>query len=167
MPKGIYKRTKEHIAESISHLPKHPQHLRGKKLSKEHREKLVKNHKGFSGQRHSDQAKEKLRKIHLGKPKYSLRGVGNNNWQGGLTQGNRKIRNSLEYSIWRRAVYERDGYQCIWCGAKNGNGKTIILNADHIKSFSKFPELRFAIDNGRTLCIDCHKTTDSFGNKKN
>lgn len=68
------------------------------------------------------------------------------------------IRYSQEYKVWRKSVYERDNYTCIWCKKQGGR-----LNADHIKPFALYPELRFAIDNGRTLCIDCHKTTDSFG----
>lgn len=78
---------------------------------------------------------------------------------------NNKIRCSMEYKIWRTAVYERDNYTCIWCGARSGNGKTVYLAADHIKPFSLFPELRFAIDNGRTLCKECHRKTDTFGCK--
>ena len=68
--------------------------------------------------------------------------------------------------LWRKSVFERDNYTCVWCGAKNGNGKAIILQADHIKPFADYPELRFAIDNGRTLCIDCHKKTNDYGWKK-
>ncbi len=84
-------------------------------------------------------------------------------WKGGITSINETIRKSLEYKLWRKAIFERDNYICIWCGAKNGQGKTIILHADHIKPFYLFPELRFAIDNGRTLCKDCHKKTDNYG----
>ncbi len=90
------------------------------------------------------------------------KGEGNPNWKGGITPINNKIRGSLEYKLWRKSVFERDNYTCIWCG----NNKSGCLNADHIKPFSLYPELRFAIDNGRTLCIECHKTTESYLNSK-
>jgi 5-methylcytosine-specific restriction endonuclease McrA len=111
----------------------------------------------------SQKTKDKIRKATLGKPKLLNRGERSNLWKGGVTSINAKIRTSLEYKIWRRAVFERDKYTCIWCGMKSGNGKAAILNADHIKPFYEYPELRFAIDNGRTLCIECHKKTDTWG----
>jgi len=76
------------------------------------------------------------------------------NWKGGVTPSAKKVRNSKEYKIWRKSVFERDDFTCVWCGKRGGD-----LNADHIKPFAHFPELRFAIDNGRTLCIPCHRTT--------
>lgn len=84
-------------------------------------------------------------------------------WKGGITPINTKIRMSLEYRKWRKAVFERDNYTCVFCKARNEKGKKVILNADHIKSFALFPLLRFSIENGRTLCLPCHKTTDTFG----
>ena len=85
------------------------------------------------------------------------------NWQGGKTKTGLAIRTSTEYKLWRKSVFERDNYTCVWCLQKDEvAGK---LNADHIKPFAYYPELRFAIDNGRTLCVDCHKTTDTYGGK--
>lgn len=87
----------------------------------------------------------------------------NPNWKGGLTSINETIRKSSEYKKWRKKVFERDNYTCQVCGEKEKvSGK---LNADHIKQFAKYPELRFEVDNGRTLCEECHKETPTYLNK--
>lgn len=89
----------------------------------------------------------------------------NNNWKEGITPEHVSIRSSKEMKEWRKAVFERDDYTCQHCGLRSGNGKIVILNADHIKPFAYFPDLRFDIDNGRTLCVECHKKTDTFAGK--
>lgn len=96
-----------------------------------------------------------------GKPRISHRGENHHNWQGGITPLNKQIRNSLEYKLWRETVFIRDDYTCQLCGLRGA-----YMHADHIKSFSEYPELRLALDNGRTLCIPCHKQTDNFAGRK-
>jgi len=73
-------------------------------------------------------------------------------WRGGISSENELIRNSIELRKWRQDVYARDNFTCQICSERGGK-----LHADHIKPFSLFPELRTNIDNGRTLCVSCHK----------
>lgn len=74
------------------------------------------------------------------------------NWKGGISSENIRLRQSSEYKAWRDAVFVRDNWTCQKCGKRGG-----ILEADHIKLFSQYPELRFVVDNGRTLCkTPCH-----------
>lgn len=126
----------------------------GRKIS----DALIKNHP-TRGKKLSVEIRRKMSQSHPKGDKHPM-------WKGGITTTNRIIRNSLEYKLWRESVFARDNWTCVWCGARNGRGETIILHADHIKQFAYYPELRFAIDNGRTLCKPCHKTTDTFSNKK-
>ena len=159
--------------------------LKGQKLSKETKEKISKAHVGY---KFSEEAKKKMSLVRLGKKfkphseetkkkiglansvalkgkKQSLetrkkrsqaqKGEKGSNWQAGICQLNKAIRNSLEYKLWREAIFTRDNW-------RSSKGNPVLLNADHIKPFSLYPELRFALDNGRTLCIDCHKKTDTY-----
>ena len=89
----------------------------------------------------------------------SHRGDKSHTWKGGVTPINEKIRKSFEYKLWRQAVFKRDNYQCIFGGKEHGNK----LHADHIRPFAKHPELRFDVNNGRTLCEKCHHLTDTWG----
>ena len=79
-------------------------------------------------------------------------------WTGYVATETQLARNKTEYSDWRNAVFTRDNYTCRCCGARNerGSGKSVYLHAHHLESFAKNPELRFDINNGVTLCKECH-----------
>lgn len=114
----------------------------------------------------SKEARENMSKSKVGKTfhwtKEHPKGIQHPRWIKDRTvvMERHRVRNSLEYKLWRTAVFQRDNYRCIWCGTSKPP-----FNADHIKPFAYFPELRFAIDNGRTLCVPCHKTTETYGTK--
>ena len=153
MPRGIYKRTSQ----------KHKEMIRLMGLA----------NKGKKRGPHSEETKEKMRQKAIGrKPSIetrlkmglSRRGNKHCNWKGGVTKEYQIIRGSIEYKLWRETVFKRDKWTCVWCGYRSKGSAPTDIHADHIKPFALYPELRFCIDNGRTLCIPCHKTTESYLN---
>lgn len=78
----------------------------------------------------------------------------NANWQGGKTIKRQKDMAQTEYKLWRKSVFERDNYTCQECKKHGGN-----MEAHHIKSWKNYPELRYEISNGVTLCLKCHRKT--------
>lgn len=66
-----------------------------------------------------------------------------------------------EYNSWREAVFIRDGRKCVVCGYKGS--KSNPLQADHILAKSLHPDKMYDVNNGRTLCLRCHKKTETYG----
>lgn len=82
-----------------------------------------------------------------------------------------QIRGLFEYRQWRSDIFHRDNFACVLCRAIG------YLNADHFPiSFASLlrkheitsidqavhcAEL-WSLNNGRTLCLACHKKTDTY-----
>lgn len=111
---------------------------------------------GRLGKHHSDETKEKIRNTHLSKPvpSHMRRGASNMNYRG------KSIISPTILKEWRLLVFDRDDYTCQICYIRG-----VALNADHI--VPKYLDLRltYAVANGRTLCIPCHKETDTYGKR--
>jgi len=95
------------------------------------------------------------------KPKY---GSDHPNWNSNLTDEERqKNRDILENEIWRKEVFERDNYTCQIC---EQHGKKLC--AHHLDGYHWAIDKRFDVNNGITLCKDCHKEFHHiFGYKNN
>jgi transposase-like protein len=88
----------------------------------------------------------------------------------------KQIRDCTKMQEWRKFIFERDDYTCQSCLKRGG-----ILNADHIKQFALILkengiktledailcEELWQLSNGRTLCDNCHRKTDTFARKVN
>lgn len=77
---------------------------------------------------------------------FSGKFIGENSpvWKGGV-EYHRKERATHEYIDWRKSVFSRDEYTCQRCGAKNGHGRAVELNAHHILNWRDNPEDRYDI----------------------
>ncbi len=120
-------------------------------LSEEHKRKIGESHKGkigyWSGRRFTVEHRKKISLSNRGKKSWR--------WSGGTNKYRKLEYGRIEYREWRKSVFERDHYTCQECGEQG------YVEADHIKPWSLFPDLRYEISNGRTLCKKCHRIKTS------
>ncbi len=106
--------------------------------------------------------------------------VGENhpNWQGGITQLQLQIRHSNKYNMWRKEIFEINGFKCQNSECKSYKG--CYLEAHHIKEFAiimkennittldgalNCDEL-WDINNGITYCDPCHMKLHGLNKKE-
>lgn len=80
------------------------------------------------------------------------RGPGNPSWNPLLTDEDReKRRYDKRFIKWSREVKSRDNYTCAACFVRG-----VKLHSHHIESWNSTKDLRYDLDNGVTLCAECH-----------
>lgn len=100
--------------------------------------------------------KEKSSKAKQGtkNPMYGVRGTEHPKYNPELTEYQRaNSRINGNKKSWRIGIFERDNFTCKSCGDKTGGN----LVAHHLNCYKFFPEQRWDIDNGITLCSKCHR----------
>lgn len=123
------------------------------------------------------------------RPLYSLRMRGKNNprYIDGRTSLYNLIKNLIEYKQWRNSIYQRDNYRCQEC-YKISEGDievhhikpfSIILQ-EFLQTYSQFSPIEdketlvrlaitytpfWDINNGKTLCKECHRKTKNYGGR--
>jgi len=155
MPTGIYQHKKGyHFSDRFRKVCKERQIKLWK--NPKYRENMVIKHTGkisyWKGKK----------RVGIGKNKIIKVGKLNGRWKGGITPENMKIRKSIEYRLWREAVFARDNWTCQKYGIQGGK-----LHPHHIYNFADYPELRFAIDNGITLSKKAHQEFHKIYGKRN
>ena len=136
---------------------------RGCKRSAETKNKIS---SANSGKKRTPDQLERLRAL-------DRRGVRNANWRGGSSGIPHLIRTSFLYRQWRSDIFTRDGYSCTMCGDAKGHNlcahhkiKVLdIIKEYNIKSTDQAMscEKLWDINNGTTLCKDCHIKIHSKG----
>lgn len=121
------------------------------------------------GKKHNEKSKEKIRRSYNpnskktqfqeghkfykgGEKGWFKKGHKPKNWQGGKRPFSQTIKDDVRYKKWRKEVFIRDNYTCQKCKKRGG-----YLHPHHIEAKSMKPELAYDIENGVTLCQDCHR----------
>lgn len=143
------------------------------------KEKIVRTNLQKYGVEYSQQSQDvRMKTINTCREKYGVdnyvelfkgKFIGENSpvWKGGA-EHSRVERATHDYNAWRKEVFSRDSYTCVKCGAKNARGNSSVeLNAHHILNWKDNEWSRYDVDNGVTLCSNCHIMFHSMFGKHN
>ena len=93
------------------------------------------------------------------------------NWKGGIAKIDKSIRRMGEYLQWRSDVFARDNWTCQTCRitgvyvtAHHKKGFSKIIKENNIRSRENARDCKelWEIENGVTLCEECHSLTDNY-----
>ena len=123
----------------------------------------------MKGRQHTAAAKARMAET-ASRPRPNLRGVRNGmfgrtgpanpRYDGGISPERQRVYASSDWKFLERAVLERDANTCRRCDAGDGAPK----NLHHIVSWAECVELRLAINNLVTLCVECHRWVHGTAN---
>lgn len=136
----------------------------GVKLSDTHRKNVS---LGLRGIKRSESTRKKISEcLKRGK------GDKSRNWKGGITPIRKRLYFSLQYKNWREQIFIRDNFTCQYCGQYGGylevhHKKTVKNLIAEVRQNLPLMDLFEAcliytpfwdIENGKTLCKECHGT---------
>jgi len=138
---------------------------KGKKLSEEHKRKISKSNMGrkgcWLGKEFSQEMCKNISKAKLGKKNGMFGKKHSDKTKIAMSKSQKRRWESEEFKnlpherkeekLWGFLVRDRANYKCENCNAANDK-----LHAHHIKPKKQFPSMRFDVDNGILLCVDCH-----------
>lgn len=148
------------LSETQKRIGNRPPSWKGKSHSEETR-KIMRVYKQRlfkeRGYINTPETREKIRQTIIS---LNLKGRNSPNWKEVKNKELSRLRGTAKYREWRKHVLQRDDYTCQKCGSKDKK-----LHTDHELPFALYPDLRFEILNGRVLCVDCHKGTNTYGGR--
>lgn len=129
--------------------------LTGKKLSQEHKENIRRAHIGLKiSEKHRENLSIAAKKRNAKPP--VMKGKNNPKWIEDRsllkTAKGSEERRSSRYKDWRKQICNRDKWGCK-INNKSCKGR---LEVHHILGFTEYPELKYDINNGITLCHAHH-----------
>lgn len=164
---GIKKELKEFVKSEIYKGKQYYRHKckeclnKSLRTGKPNKGRFKKGETPWLGKKHSKETKKKISLAQIGK-KQSIELIEK---RISKIRGQRRKQtrhSSRKYWEWRDAVKEKDGWKCQHCGMTEKNK----LHAHHVIPWKENKNKRFDIENGLTLCKNCHakeETKDKIG----